>query len=115
MKLPLRVTEAHYFTCQNPECRQRKAVRSPSQAKRQRFCSKACAGAVCGGFVTIPLEVRRQRAKVQGQRGRQKRMAELQQFTPIDLYRRAYRCGWKAGIRYMQRWGDVRTGAPRET
>lgn len=103
MKLPARVTAAHYIVCQNPRCRRHKAVRSPSQAKRQRFCSKACAGATVGGFTTIPLEVRRARSKAQGQRNRQKRMRELAGESPILIHRRAYRAGWKAGIRYMQR------------
>jgi len=110
MKLPLRVTTAHYLICENPSCRKRKAVKSPSQARRQRFCSKPCAAAVTGGFVTIPLEVRRARSKLQGQRRRQQRMAELQQWSPIEIYRRAYRAGWKAGIRYMERWADVQRG-----
>lgn len=103
MKLPARVTAAHYMTCQNPKCRRRKAVRAPSQAKRQRFCSKQCAGSVCGGWTKIPREVKVAIGRAAAARNRQRRMRELANESPIQIFRRAYRAGWQSGVRYMKR------------
>lgn len=104
MNLPATVTPAHFVTCEY--CGLEKAVRSPSQAKRQRFCSRRCAATVTGGVATIPKAERSARAKAAGLKHRQRRMAELGQWTRIEVYRRAYRCGWKAGIRYMQKYAS---------
>jgi hypothetical protein len=115
MKLPQRLTAAHYLTCQNPACRRRKAVHSPGVAKRQRFCSRQCGAKVTGYFSTLPKAEITRLAKEAAQKVKHQRWAtvgeRLARMTAQQLYRTAYRSGWKAGIRYMQRWGS---GSPAQ-
>jgi hypothetical protein len=92
-----------FIVCANPACEALKRVPSRSQQQRQRFCSRRCAGQICGAVAHLTREQRRA-AALKSKRARQRRaLRRLAKLSKVEVYRAAYSVGWKAGARSARR------------
>jgi hypothetical protein len=100
-----------FIVCANPRCEAVKRVPSRFQQQRQRFCSRRCAGQICGAVVHLTLEQRRA-AALKSKRARQRRaLRRLAKLSKVEIYRTAYSVGWKAGARSARRRMTITPGA----
>lgn len=79
-------------------CEDVREVKYPSQQKTERC--RRCAARASNKLTT---EARKRGAERSKQIRRERQMARLSQYTPIQIFRMAYTQGWKAGMRCQQR------------
>lgn len=87
-----------FIVCKNPTCRAVVEVRSAYYQKRRKFCSKRCNG-IMTGAKNIPREARSRGGHTSRQIRQAAAMARLAGLSPVEIWRQAYRAGWKTGRR----------------
>lgn len=92
-----------FIVCANPSCGQVKQVRNRYEQRTVKTCSRRCQGILFGHIQKLTSEQRQVAAARSTVVRRARAMRALAGLSPLEIYRRAFSNGWKAGVRSARR------------